>query len=66
MYVQGTVNAVNLRAPFDQDTSVGGWLAADNTLLNTLAVWLNDTGLPVHMESTMLITYRFVKAGGEA
>lgn len=61
-WVQGSVNAVNLRAPFDQDVSVGGWLGSDNAMVSTEASWLNDTGLSIHSEATILIDYQFVRS----
>jgi hypothetical protein len=59
LYLQGSVNAANLRAPFDQDLSAGGWLSSDNVMLSKEAVWLNDTGLSVHAEATVVIVYEF-------
>lgn len=60
-YVQGSVNSVNLRAAFSDDTTDEGLLDADNILWSTEAIWLNDTGRSVHAEITMIIKYRFVR-----
>ena len=57
LYLQIATGGLPVRAPFDDDVSAGG-LLDDNTLYVKVAVWLNDTGLPVHMEPTMVIVYR--------
>jgi|SRR5579871_1097497 len=50
------------RAPFNDNVSAGGLLEG-NALYVKVAVWLNDTGLQIHMEPTMVIVYRLeVKA----
>jgi hypothetical protein len=57
-YIQGFVNAVDLRAPFSD--SLDQWLDEDNQLWSKEAVWLNDTGLEIHAEITMIIDYQYV------
>jgi hypothetical protein len=57
LYLQTATGGSPARAPFDDDVSAGG-LLADNVLYVKAAVWLNDTGLEIHMEPTMVIVYR--------
>lgn len=59
-YVQGFVNQNNLRAPFNDDTSSEGWLDSDNIVWSKEALWLNDTGLAIHAEVTLVIEYQYV------
>ena len=57
LYLQTATVGPPARAPFDDDVSTGG-LLEDNTLYVKVAVWLNDTGLEIHLEPTMVIVYR--------
>jgi len=57
--------AICERAPFylefDTDVSVAGMLPADNKLYSKAAVFMNETGEPVHMEPSFTIVYQFEK-----
>ncbi len=57
LYIQAATGGKPARAAFDYDVSPGG-LLDNNTLYVKVAVWLNDTGLQIHMEPTMVIVYR--------
>jgi hypothetical protein len=57
LYLQTATSGLPARAPFNDEVSAGG-LLDDNTLYVKVAVWLNDTGLAIHMEPTMVIVYR--------
>lgn len=46
---------------FDSDLSGDAVILPDGLMWSKEAVWLNDTGLPVHEEATFIVTYRFVK-----
>lgn len=61
LYVQDSVCAVErkFRAPVDYDTSAGGLLGPDNVLVSKVAVWLNETGEPVHVEPSFTVVYQF-------
>ena len=60
LYLQGSVSGTgDFRAPFDVRVAEGGLLEADHVLRQKLAVFLNDTGQPVHMEATMTVVFRF-------
>ena len=61
LYVQDSVCGADrtFRAPVDYDTRHGGLLGPDNVLLSKVAVWLNETGEPVHMEPSFTIVYQF-------
>lgn len=59
-YVQGAANAYHaVNRVFDFDVSAGGLLGEDNTFTLRQAVFLNDTGLPIHVETTLVIQYDF-------
>ncbi|MFB3779795.1 MAG: hypothetical protein ACE141_19400 [Bryobacteraceae bacterium] len=57
LYVQDVVGREGKRSPFDAKTDV--LLEADHVLRVKVAAWLNDTGLPIHMEPTFVVVYRF-------
>lgn len=62
LYVQDSVCGTdkrNFRAPVDYDTQAGGLLEQDNVLVSKVAVWLNETGEPVHMEPSFVLVYQF-------
>jgi len=61
LYLQTATGGNPERASFDNQVSTGG-LLDDNTLYIKVAVWLNDTGLQIHMEPTMVIVYRLEEA----
>ncbi len=63
LYVQSGTGGKPERAPIDFDVSAGGLLSEDNVLESKLAVFLNDTGLPIHMEATFTLVYRFESTG---
>jgi len=59
LYLQDVVAAEGKRLPFDvrfDDVT----LEPDNVLVVKVAAWLNDTGLPIHIEPTFVLVYRFV------
>jgi hypothetical protein len=61
IYHQGAVPAEgSLTSPFDNRTDGGGVLNLDNTMNVKLAVFLNDSGAPVHQELTFIVGYRFI------
>ena len=61
LYLQDATGGEVRRSSFDHDVSVGGLLPPDNKLLVKMAVWLNDTGLPIHIEPSFVMVYRFEK-----
>lgn len=65
LYVQLATTGEPARAAVDYDTSRGGLLAADNTLLSKMAVFLNTFDDVIHMEPSFVIVYRFEAAPKE-
>ena len=61
LYIQDSTMGKPLRDPYDFNVRAGGLLEADNVLVLTAAVWLNTTGLKIHMEPTFVAVYRFEK-----
>ncbi len=61
LYIQDATGGEARRAPFNFDTSAGGLLEDDHKLLVKMAVWLNDTGLFIHMEPSFVLVYRYEK-----
>lgn len=61
LYIQIASKGEAGRAPFDYDTHVGGLLEADNMMVVKAAVWLNTTGLAVHMEPSITVIFQFEK-----
>lgn len=61
LYIQDATGGGPRRAEFDYDVSTGGLLQSDNKLLVKMAVWLNDTGLAIHMEPSFVMVYRYEK-----
>lgn len=61
LYIQDATGGGPRRAPFDYNVSAGGLLEADNKLIVKLATWLNDTGLPIHIEPSFVMVYRYEK-----
>jgi hypothetical protein len=61
LYIQDATGGNPCRSAFDYDVSVGGLLQPDNKLLVKMAVWLNDTGLAIHMEPSFVMVYRYEK-----
>jgi hypothetical protein len=57
--IQGGTNGAIIRLPFDSDVSAGGLLGTDAILVIRAAMFLNDTGLVIHEEPTMVITFDF-------
>ena len=57
--------AICERAPFyldfDADVSVAGLLEKDNVLYSKSAVFMNETGEPVHSEPSFIIVFQFEK-----
>lgn len=62
LYVQHATNGAPVRTAFDYDTKAGGLLEADAVLVLKMAVWLNDTGLLIHMEPSFTVVYRYEPA----
>lgn len=65
LYLQVGVGREPARADFDVDVSPGGLLREDNTLKVRLAVWLNTTGLPIHMETSFVAVFKFEEVRDE-
>ncbi len=65
LYLQDSLSSVktDARDPFDFVVKRGGLLALDNKLILKTAVFLNTTGLSVHMEPSFVIVYRFERIG---
>jgi len=61
LYIQDATGGGPRRSAFDYDVSVGGLLQSDHKLLVKMAVWLNDTELPIHIEPSFVMVYRFEK-----
>lgn len=59
LYIQDATGGEPRRAAFDYKVSVGGVLGPDNKLIVKMATWLNDTGLPIHIEPSFVMVYRF-------
>lgn len=59
LYVQVATGGQPARAPVNFDVREGGLLEPDNVLVSRLAVWLNDTGLKIHMEPSFVAVYQF-------
>lgn len=64
LYLQLATSGQPQRAPFDHRVSSGGLLDKDNTLYVKVAVWLNDTGLELHMEPTWVTVFQIEDASG--
>jgi hypothetical protein len=60
-YVQDAIcnNKGPFRAPFDYHIQGGGVLESDNLLYSKAAVFMNETGQPVHMEASFVVVYQF-------
>lgn len=58
LYVQ---DAICERRPFRApvDYKIDRLLEADNILISKVAVWLNETGEPVHIEPSFVVVYQF-------
>ncbi len=60
LYVQDSICArLTFRDPVDFDTSVAGLLEPDNVLISKAAVFLNETGEPIHTESSFTIVFQY-------
>lgn len=59
LYVQVATGGEPARAPVNLKTEAGGMLESDHVLVSKMAVWLNDTGLKIHMEPSFTVVYRF-------
>ena len=66
LYVQQATGGKPERAAFDNDVRAGGLLSNENTLYVKTAVWLNDTGLAIHMEPTWVTVFQVEDAAGNA
>lgn len=59
LYIQVATGGEPARAAFNYDVASGGLLGSDNVMLVKMAVWLNDTGLPIHMEPSFVIQFQY-------
>jgi hypothetical protein len=59
LYFQDRVGANGSRIAIDIPNIKNGLLNADNVLILKQAVWLNETGAPIHMETTLVIEFVF-------
>jgi hypothetical protein len=59
LYIQDSSKGEKSRAPFDYDTHIGGLLEQDGVLVVKAAVWLNSTGLAVHLEPSAVIQFQY-------
>lgn len=59
LYVQVATGGEPARAPINFKTKAGGLLGRDNVLVSKMAVWLNDTGLPIHMEPSFTVVFKY-------
>ncbi len=60
LYVQDSLCARGtFRDPVDFDTSAAGLLEPDNVLLSKAAVFLNETGEPIHTESSFVVVFQY-------
>ena len=66
LYVQLATSGRPERAPFDYHVSTGGLIDKDNTLYVKVAVWLNDTGLAIHMEPTWVTVFEIEDQSGKS
>jgi len=62
LYIQQGVGSVPARAPFDFDVSLGGLLDADHVATFRQAVYLNETGVSIHQEVTMVVEFEYEAA----
>jgi hypothetical protein len=60
-YIQNAVSQSPSRAPFDFNNISGGLLDRDNIARLRQAIWLNDTEQTIHMETTMVVEFKFEK-----
>jgi hypothetical protein len=59
LYFQDRVGAAGSRIPAAVDSIKNGLLGPDNVLVLTQAVWLNETGVSIHMETTLVVEFVF-------
>lgn len=59
IYLQQGVGPEPVRAAFDFNVAAGGLLDPDNTMLVRRAVFLNETGVSIHMEPTFIVEFRY-------
>lgn len=64
LYVQQATNGGPRRVPIDFNVTYGGLLESDNTLYAKMAVWLNNTGLPMHMEASWVSVFEVADGTG--
>ncbi|HUA58998.1 MAG TPA: hypothetical protein VML19_09610, partial [Verrucomicrobiae bacterium] len=62
VYLQQGVGREPVRAAFDFDVATGGLLDPDNTMLVRRAVFLNETGVSIHMEPTFIVEFRYERS----
>lgn len=56
-YIQSGCADQPARAPFDFNVANGGRLDSDNLMKLRIAVFLNNTGVKIHMETTMVVEF---------
>lgn len=61
LYVQVATGGQPARAPVNFRTAHGGLLGPDHVLVSKMAVWLNDTGLKIHMEPSFTVVFQYQK-----
>lgn len=59
LYVQGTVGAQGLTRIIDVPHVTNGLLNEDGVMNLKQAVWLNETGVSIHMETTLMIDFAY-------
>ena len=59
LYIQVATGGAPERAAFDYQVGPGGLLQSDNAMLVKMAVWLNDTGLVIHMEPSFVVQFHY-------
>lgn len=58
---QGVSALMPARAPFDFQVQGGGLLDRDNIMIVRRASFLNEMGVPIHMEPTFVVEFRYEK-----
>ena len=59
MYIQGATDGSPSRMPFDFQNIEGGLLGDDNLLKVRQAIFLNETGASIHMETTFVCEFHY-------
>jgi hypothetical protein len=59
LYVQGASRGEPSRLAFDYCVKEGGLLQPDNVMVLKAASFLNDTGMPIHIEPSFIVVFQF-------